>query len=75
MYSDNYYPYGNGVAESMIFFLRIIEKIVVKHHRDWHKSLDTTLWADRVTPRISLGTSLYFLVYGKESILPANIYL
>ena len=28
-----------------------------------------------MTPRISLGTSPYFLVYGKESILPPNIYL
>ena len=26
-------------------------------------------------PRISLGTSPYFLVYGKEAILPPNIYL
>ena len=28
-----------------------------------------------MTPRISLGTSPYFLVYGKEAILPLNIYL
>ena len=26
-------------------------------------------------PRISLGTTPYFLVYGKEAILPPNIYL
>jgi hypothetical protein len=28
-----------------------------------------------VTPQISLGTSPYFLVYGKDAILPPNIYL
>ena len=28
-----------------------------------------------MTPRISFGTSPYFLVYGKEAILPPNIYL
>ena len=28
-----------------------------------------------MTPRISLGTSPYFLVYGKEAILPPNVYL
>ena len=28
-----------------------------------------------MTLRISLGTSPYFLVYGKEAILPPNIYL
>ena len=37
--------------------------------------MDTALWANRVTPRNSLGTSPYFLVYGKEAILPPNIYL
>ena len=48
---------------------------MVENQRDWHDALDTTLWVDRVTPRISLGTSPYFLVYGKEAILPPNIYL
>ena len=42
---------------------------------DWYTALDTTLWVDRVTPRNSLGTYPYFLVYGKEAILPPNIYL
>ena len=28
-----------------------------------------------MTPKISLGTSPYFLVYEKEAILPQNIYL
>ena len=55
--------------------LRIIKKIIVENQRDWHTTLDTTLWDDRVTPIISLGTSSYFLVYGKEAILPPNIYL
>ena len=75
-YSANYYPHGNGVAESTNKnLLRIIKKIVVENQRDWDTALDTTLWVDRVTPRISLGTSPYFLVYGKEAILPPNIYL
>ena len=75
-YSANYYPQGNGVAESTNKnLLRIIKKTVVENQRDWHNELDNTLWADRVTPRISLGTSPYFLVYGKEAILPPNIYL
>jgi hypothetical protein len=30
---------------------------------------------DRVTPKESIGNSLYFLVYGKESILPNGLYL
>lgn len=75
-YSSNYYPQGNGVAESTNKnMLQIIKKIVAEHQRDWHNALDITLWDDRVTPRVSLGTSPYVLVYGKESILPPNIYL
>jgi hypothetical protein len=75
-YLANYYPQGNGVAESTNKnLIQIIKKTVVENQRDWHTALDTALWADRVTPRISLGTSPYFLVYGKEAILPPNIYL
>ena len=33
------------------------------------------LWADRVTPKNSLGVSPYTLVYGKEVVLPPNILL
>ena len=55
--------------------LRIIKKTIVENQRDWDNALDTAPWDDRVTPRISLGTSQYFLVYGKEVILPPNIYL
>ena len=55
--------------------LRIIKKTIVENKRDWHNALDTALWANRVTPQISLGTSPYFPAYGKEVILPPNIYL
>ena len=37
--------------------------------------LPNALWADRVTPKSSIGVSLYTLVYGKEAILPPNIML
>ena len=75
-YSTNYYPQGNEVAESINKnLLQIIKKTVVKNQRDWHTALDTALWADRVTPRNSLGTTPYFLIYGNEAILPPNIYL
>ena len=55
--------------------LCIIKKIVVENQRDWHTALDIAIWDDRVTPILSLGTYPYFLVYGKKSILPPNIYL
>ena len=75
-YLANYYPQGNGVAESTNNnLLWIIKKNVLENKRDWHNALDTALWANRMTHQISLGTSPYFLVYGKEAILPPNIYL
>ena len=37
--------------------------------------LPNALWADRVTPKNSLGVSPYTIVYGKESIMPPNIML
>ena len=74
-YSTNYYPQGNGVVESTNKnLLWIIKKTIVENQRDWHNALDTALWANRVTPKNSLGKYPYFLVYGKEAILPQNIY-
>jgi hypothetical protein len=75
-YSSNYYPQENGVDESTNKnSLCILKNIVAENQMEWHNALDTALWDDRVTPRNSLGTSPYFLVYGKEEILPPNIYL
>lgn len=34
-----------------------------------------SLWADQVMWKSSLNVSPYFVVYGKEAILPQNIYI
>ena len=49
--------------------------MVIESQRSWHSTLPNALWADRVTPKTSLGVSPYTLVYGKEAILPPNIML
>ena len=75
-YSANYYPQGNGLAESTNKnLIRILKKTVIQNQRSWHLALPNALWADRVTPKNSLGVSPYTLVYGKEAILPLNILL
>jgi hypothetical protein len=75
-YSANYYPQGNGVAESTNKNLvRILKKIVVENQRNWHNALYNALWVDRVTPKEALGNSPYFLIYRQESILPTGLYL
>jgi hypothetical protein len=71
----NYYPQGNGLDESTNKnLIYILKRIVVDQQRNWHNSLPNTLWEDRVTPKSSIGTSPYFLIYGKEAILPPNIF-
>ena len=75
-HSTNYYPQGNGLAESTNKnLIRILKKTMIENQRSWHLALPNSLWADRVTPKNSLGVSPYTLVYGKEAILPPNIML
>jgi hypothetical protein len=70
-YSANYYPQGNGVAESTNKNLvRILKKPIADNQRNWHISLHNSLWDDRVTPKEDIGNSPYFLVYGQEAIIP-----
>jgi hypothetical protein len=78
-YSTNYYPQGNGLAESTNKnMIKILKRIVTEHQRNWHLSLPNALWADRVTIKTSLGNYPFFLVYGKKpcplthSFLPYN---
>ena len=65
-YSANYYPQGNGLVESTNKnIIRILKMTVIDNKRIWHVALPNALWADRVTPKKSLGVSPYTLVDGK----------
>ena len=65
-YSANYYPQGNGLAESTNKnLIRIIKTTVEKNHKNLHKALLFALWADKITQNASIGTSTFVLVYGK----------
>ena len=73
-YSANYYPQGNGLVESTNKNLnRIIKRTIEQNHKNWHKALLFSLWADRITHKASIGTSPFMLVYGKEAVLPTNV--
>ena len=48
---------------------------MIENQISWHLALPNAHWADRVTPKNSLGVSPYTLVYRKEAILPPNIML
>ena len=65
-YFANYYPQGNVLEESTNKnLISILKKTVIENQRSWNLALPNALWADRVTPNISLGASPYTLVYGK----------
>ena len=75
-YSTIYYPQGNGLAEyTNKNIIRILKKTVIENQRSWNIALPNALWAERITPKNSLGVSPYTLVYGKEAIFPPNILL
>eukprot|EP00253_Pinus_taeda_P005698 PITA_05698 len=75
-YSANYYPQGNGLAESTNKnLIKIIKRTIEQNHKTWHKSLIFALWADRITQKASIGSSPFKLVYGKEVVLPTNLIL
>ena len=75
-YSANYYPQGNGLAKSSNKnLIKILKHTVVNHHRNWHNALSNALWDDRVTPKAAIRNYPFFLVYGKESILPPHLFL
>jgi hypothetical protein len=75
-YSASYYPQGNGLAESTNKnLIKIIKRTVVENHKNWHNALLNAIWADRVTPKTAIGNSPFFLVYGREAILPPHILL
>jgi hypothetical protein len=75
-YSTSYYPPGNGLEElTNKNLIKIIKRTVSKNHKNWHNALYNALWADRVTPKASIGNSPFFLVYGRESILPPHVLL
>eukprot|EP00253_Pinus_taeda_P010665 PITA_10665 len=75
-YSANYYPQCNGLAEyTNKNLIKIIKRTIKQNHKNWHKSLIFSLWADRITQKASIGSSPFKLVYGKEVILPTNLIL
>ena len=47
---------------------------MLEQQHNYHSSLENSLWANRVTPKVSLGTS-HFIVYGKEHKFPPNVLL
>jgi transposase InsO family protein len=52
-HSSNYYPQGNGLAESNNKnLMNILKKTVGDNKRSWDNKITFALWADRITKRV-----------------------
>ena len=75
-HSSNYYPRGNGLAESSNKnLITIIKKIVGDNKRSWDNKIKYALWADRITKKKATGKSPFELVYGLDVTLPVHLKL
>ncbi|XP_015162329.1 uncharacterized protein [Solanum tuberosum] len=46
---------------------------MINNHRHWHEKLPFALLGYRTTIRTSTGATHYFLVYGNEAMIPAEV--
>jgi transposase InsO family protein len=75
-HSSNYYPQGNGLAESSNKnLMTIIKKTVGDNKKSWDSKLKFALWADRITKKSATGKTPFELVYGLDVTLPVHLRL
>jgi transposase InsO family protein len=73
-HSSNYYPQGNGLAESNNKnLMNILKKVVGENKISWHSKIKYAVWADGITTKTSTGKTPFELVYGLEAKLPVNL--
>jgi transposase InsO family protein len=75
-HASDYYPQGNGQAESSNKnLMTIVKKIVGENKKSWDSKIKHALWADRITKKAATGKSPFELVYGLEARLPVHLRL
>ena len=74
--STPYYAQANGQVEAANkVIISLINKHVGKKPRNWHKTLDQTLWACRTSPKEATRTTPFRLAYGHDAMLPVEIHV
>jgi hypothetical protein len=73
-HSSNYYPQGNGLAESSNKnLMNIIKKVVEEKKKAWDRKINYALWEDRITTNTSTGKIPFEIIYGLEAKLHVNL--
>lgn len=69
--TTSYHPQTDGLVEKMNSTLcQILSMFVSKHHKDWDVFIPAALLAFRTSPCVSTGDSPFYLLYGREPLLP-----
>jgi hypothetical protein len=69
-----YYLQANGIIEKdHKLLINALSKIINREFRNWIDNLLAVLWTDRSTVRRSTGYIPFYLLYGKEPILPIKL--
>ncbi len=72
--STAYHPQTNGLDERFNPTLqRALLKMVQENEAEWHKYLDSVLFAYRTSKQASTKYSPFFIMYGREPRLPVDL--
>jgi len=73
-HSMEYYPKGNGLAESSNkSMINIIKKVLNEKKKTWHVHLKYALWENGIGTKKSIGTSPFQMVYEIDVVLPNQL--
>ena len=73
-HSSNYYPQGNGLAESSNKnLIKLLKRMVGENKRSWDNRLKYALWANKMMVKRITGKYPFELVYGQDCQLPINM--
>nr|XP_010324953.1 uncharacterized protein K02A2.6-like [Solanum lycopersicum] len=71
--STAYHPQMNGVVKAANKNIKKIPRKMIDNHRGWHEMLPYALLGFRTTVITSIGATPYLLVYGTETVMPAEV--